>query len=430
MIINLLVIIFVIFGINRILFRNNGIKNSLKWIIFAFVLGYRTFELAPGISIHPIEIFVYATIIRIIISDAVKYWKISISVSMLGIIFIVYFFMDLLTRYHFVVLLEFKNSFLLILIYFISQHIYFSKSYFIRLLKYYLMAASLISILGILEYLIPSFMSFIFGFQSNQVNNLESLFFNRLAFLFWGSHLAANLIPPVFPILLLLKAEKNPIIQNFYILSFLVIINLIAIYLSGNRISWLILTIFLIFIILSYNSSSIYNVKTYAIFVTFIFVAYIYSQPVEGRYISTFKALTGQIDTRYDSSGNKRMTKAQNAIDSIVKTPHGTGWGSQGWVHSDVLQIGASIGVIPGLILLTAPLFILVRIYRIFLLAPPNEQTIYFICCSLLIFVIISLLLNGNILLVQSGTPLFLFWAIIDAYLSSHKKVESSELLK
>jgi hypothetical protein len=424
--INLLVIIFTLAGIRSILLTKNGLENSLKFIIFAFVLGYRTFEPFPGLKLHPIELFIYACIIRIIISNAVKYREMSIGISMLGIFFSTYFFIDLLTGYHFMVLLEFKNAFLLIFIFFITQHIHFSKSYFVRLLKYYLMAASLISILGIIEYLFPSFMSSIFGFESEPINNFESVFFSRLAFLFWGSHLAANLIAPVFPILILLKVEPPSIVKNNYVLSFLVIINLIAIYLSGNRISWLILTILLLTTIFQYRNSLVPYMKSYALLVTMVFVAYVYSQPVEGRYISTFKALTGQIDTRYDSSGNARMARAQIAIESIVEKPLGTGWGSQGWVHSDVLQIAASIGIISGVIFIIGPLFLLFRMYSAYLIAPINDQTAFFVCCGLLIFVIISLSLNGNILKVQTGVPLFVLWAIIDGYLSSYKQVESS----
>ena len=424
--INLLVILFTLAGIRSILLTKNGLENSLKFIIFAFVLGYRTFELIPGLKLHPIELFIYSCIIRIIISNAVKYREMSLAISLLGIFFIAYFFIDFLTGYHFMVLLEFKNAFLLILIFFITQHIHFSKSYFVRLLKYYLMAASLISILGVIEYLFPSFMSSIFGFQSRSMNTPESIFFTRLAFLFWGTHLAANLIAPVFPIILLLKVEKDSIVKNNYILTFLLMINLIAIYLSGNRISWLILTILLLTTIFQYRNFLVPYMKSYALLVTMIFVAYVYSQPVEGRYISTFKALTGQIDTRYDSSGNARMARAQIAIESIVEKPLGTGWGSQGWVHSDVLQIAASVGIIPGIIFLIAPLFLLFRMYRAYLIAPINDQTVFFVCCGLLIFVIISLSLNGNILKVQTGVPLFVLWAIIDGYLSSYKQVESS----
>jgi len=348
MIINLLIIGFILFGVKEILFKHNGIESSLHWVIMAFVIGYRTFELVPHIPFHPIEILVYATIIRIIISGAIKYRKIPIAVTVLSIFYVTLFVIDLLTRYNPFIVNEFKCALLLSMIFFDTQHIYFYKGYIIWLLKTYLFVASAISILGITEYLFPSFMSSLFGFE-REVNLISAdPLFTRLAFLFWGSHLAANLVPPVFPILLLLKGEKDSITNNKYLLTLLVIINLIAIYLSGNRISWLILTILLLITLFQYKASLVPYMKTYTLFVTIAFVAYIYSQPVEGRYISTFKALTGNIDARYDSSGSARMGRAKIAIESIIKHPLGTGWSSQGWVHSDVLQISATIGIIPG----------------------------------------------------------------------------------
>ena len=70
MIIKIIVIIFTLLGIKSILFDSNGIANSFRWIILAFILGYRTFTLFAGLKIHPIEIFIYSTIIRIIVSGA------------------------------------------------------------------------------------------------------------------------------------------------------------------------------------------------------------------------------------------------------------------------------------------------------------------------------------------------------------------------
>ena len=423
MIINLLVIGFTLFGVKEILFKHNGIESSLHWIIMAFVIGYRTFELVPRIPFHPIEILVYATIIRIIISGAIKYRKMPIAVIVLSIFYVTFFVIDLLTRYNLFVVNEFKNALLLILIFFITQHIHFHKGYIIRLLKIYMLTASVISILGITEFIFPSYMSSLFGFENEAISMPVASFFTRLAFLYWGSHLAANLIPPVFPIIILLRAEKDPFVNNNYLLTFLIIVNLTAIYLSGNRISWLVLTVLLFATIIQYRSSLIPYMKSYTVLVTLTFVAYIYSQPVEGRYISTFKALTGEIDTRYDSSGGERMGRIKIALESIINQPFGTGWSSQGWVHSDILQIAATIGIIPGLLLLFAPILLLLRIYRFYSKGPPDQQTIYFSLCGLLIYIIISFCLNGNILLVQCGAPLFLFWAIADGCFNYYNQI-------
>jgi len=424
--INLIVIGFTLFGVKEILFKHYGLESSLHWIILAFVLGYRTFEFIPGIRLHSIEIFVYATIIRIIISGAIKYRRMPVGIKAISIFYFIFFIIDMLTRYNLILVNEFKNAFLLTLVCFIAQHIHFHKNYIIRLLKTYFFTASSISILGITEYLFPSFMSSLFGFEIEVASMYVGSIFSRLAFLFWGSHLAANLIPPIFPILLLLKAEKDSITNNKYLLTMLVLTNLIAIYLSGNRISWLILTLLLFATIIQYRGSLIPYMKSYILFVTMGFVVYIYSQPVEGRYISTFKALTGNIDARYDSSGIARMDRAKIAIESIIKHPLGTGWSSQGWVHSDILQIAATIGIIPGFLLFFAPILLLLRSFSLYLTRPPDEQTIYFCLCGLLIYIIISFCLNGNILLVQCGAPLFLFWSITDGFISSYNQIRSN----
>ena len=423
MIIDLLVIGFTLVGIWSILFTNNGLEKSLQWIIFAFILGYRTFEPIPGLKLHPIEIFICASILRIIVTSPPKYSKIPVNISILSIFFFTYFIIDCLTRYNKNVLLEFKNGILLFIIFFVVQHIQIRKVYIIKLLKSYLFSASIISTLGILELLFPSMVAAVFGYHNESVFFGESIFFSRLAFLFWGSHLAANLIPPIFPMLLLLKVERDPIANNNYFLTLLIIVNLFAIYLSGNRISWLIMTIFLIATIFQYKRYLLPKMKSYMLLVTISFVAYIYSQPVEGRYISTFKAFTGQIDARYDSSGGVRLARAQIAIKSIVSDPLGTGWANQGWIHSDILQVAASIGIIPGIIFILAPIILLIRIYRMYLRCNSEQKTLLFVFCCLLIFIIISLSLNGNFFLVQCGVPLFLFWALAFSYSEHYNNI-------
>ena len=423
MIIKLIVILFTLYGIKVILFDRNGIANSFKWIILAFILGYRTFTPFAGLKIHPIEIFIYSTIIRIIISGVPKYRDMPKSILVLSILFISYFFIDLLTRYNSIALIEFKNASLLFLIFFIAQYIVFNKKYIIDLFKNYLIAATLISILGIIEYLFEPFMESLFGFQGQGNINANSILFSRLAFLYWGSHLAANLIPPVFPIILLLKSENDKILVNNFFLTFLIIINLVAIYLSGNRISWLILTIYLIILLFQFKNSLIPYLKLYILVITTSFILYIYSQPVEGRYVSTFKALVGNIDIKYDSSGGARIIRAKNAISSIIDKPFGTGWGSQGWVHSDVLQMASSIGIIPGLIFLIVPILLLYNLYKNYNSAEIKDKAIFFTCFGTLVYVIISFILNGNILKVQTGVPLFILWMISQNYYQSNNQI-------
>ena len=412
MIINGLLVGFIIIAGYNILIHKDGIKNSLVWIVIAFAFGYRTIEPFSGLKLHPIEILTYTACIRILLFKCEKYYKMPISILLISILFSVHFILDIMTRYSWLVLLEFKNSILMFGIFLLALHIKFDRNNLKLILKYYVYSITAISILGITEFLFPSFMRNIFGYVNTQDIVYNDLFFNRVAFLFWGSHLAANLIPPIFPILLYLRSENENLTQNNIILTSSIFINLFAIYLSGNRISWLIITIYLILMLLIYRAQILPYMKIYAIMVVIGFVIYIYSQPVEGRYISTFRALSGNIDQRYDSSGAARMYRANIAINSIKHHPMGTGWGSQGWVHSDILQIGASLGIVTAVIFIMSPILLLLNIYRVFNKASPTMHSGLFLCILLLIYTIISFLINGNILKVQTGAPLYVAWAI------------------
>ena len=412
--INLLVILFTLIGLKRILFSSEGVKESLIWVIYALILGYRTFEPLPRIGFHPIEIFIYAAISRLILFKMKPYNSFPILYKMLTAIFISHVFVDLFDSYDLQALNEFKNAFLLMLILFLTNHIYVDKNYIINIFRHYTVAVSLIAFLGIIEFLFPAFMSRVFGFSKSVLANSDNIFFNRLAFFYWGSHLAANLIPPFFPITLFLFIENRSLISSKILNTFLIIINLFAIYLSGNRITWLYLTIFIIFTIIFFKNKLVSQIKTYIVFLSLSFIIYIYSQPVEGRYLSTFRAIAGKIDNRYDSSGAQRLTFIQDALERIKNNPIGDGWGSRFWVHSDLLQISLNTGIISGFLFT----YILIILLRKSLRKYSREKgdVIYFCFSCLMIFVILSLGVNGNISLAQNGVPIFLFISLIESF--------------
>lgn len=418
---NLIIIIMTVFFSFRVLTRNNGIELSLNYIVAFFILGYRTFEILPGLRFHPIEIICFFTILRLLIQRPKKYNYMPRSIKILSIFFIAYFIIDILTRYDPIVINEFKNTFNIFIMFFILQYIRISEKNIIKITQTYFIVTSMISIIGVAEFLFPSLISDIFGFSNYKVSPNKGYLFHRIGFLFWGSHLAANLIPPIFPIAIFLRARSHYLVKNNFILTFFLLVNLFAIYLSGNRISWLILTVFLILIILQNRNYLIPFLKPYSLFITIGFIIFIYSQPVEGRYISTYRALIGRIDKRYDSSGANRMAKLSSSISSIKEYPMGTGWSSQGWVHSDIFQIASTMGIIPGFILIFS---VLSLTWKIFIIYIRNllDSTLFLMILCFMIFVLISLFLNGNFLLIQTGMPLILFWALSDYFYKGPKR--------
>tara|TARA_B100001250_G_scaffold385053_1_gene380468 strand:- start:2661 stop:3968 length:1308 start_codon:yes stop_codon:yes gene_type:complete len=426
MLINILLITFTLLGVRSILFDPNGVRKSFIWIIWGFCLGYRTFETVTYLSFHPIEIFSFVCIIRLFSTNHYRYRKIP---RIYNIIFFL-FFIRLIIGFEFSnmrVLNEFKNILLLYQFLFISQYINFNEKNFYDIIKNYIVPASYISIFGILEYFNPMMISTIFGYDNLNIDlnysNYDERIFGRLSFLFWGTHLAANIITPIFPILFYLRFKKYGILNNEIFFTIAIFLFLTAIYLSGNRISWLIITVILINIIIFFRNRIFPNVKKYTLLVSFSFIGLVYSLPATVRYISIFNAMTGNIDVAYDASSSKRLRLIDYAIKTIFDNINGLGWGKMFWVHSDFLQILGCSGIVPGTLFILSLILLGIKIFkrRAFLekYSINNQLKLsYFICLSLFFYIVISLGLNGNYALVQCGAPIFIFWVIIECYTS------------
>ena len=91
MLFDILVVIFTIFALNNILFHKNGIQNSILLMVLAFIIGFRTFEPFTGIKIHPIEIIINASMLRIFSTRVLKYYRMPVSIIITGYFFITIF---------------------------------------------------------------------------------------------------------------------------------------------------------------------------------------------------------------------------------------------------------------------------------------------------------------------------------------------------
>ena len=132
-----------------------------------------------------------------------------------------------------------------------------------------------------------------------------------------GTHLAANLLSPVFPILIYLRLKNHWLTQNYFILTLSIILFLITIYLSGNRISWFLLTAMLLTLLTFFSNARLSKLKSYSIYIVAFFVFVVYSLPATRRYISIFESLTLNIDTSYDASSSKRLEFIKYGLDII-----------------------------------------------------------------------------------------------------------------
>ncbi|MFL2998619.1 MAG: O-antigen ligase family protein [Candidatus Neomarinimicrobiota bacterium] len=424
MLINIIIITFTLLGVRSILFDYDGVRKSFIWIIWAFCLGYRTFTTVSSLHFHPIEIFSLICIIRIFSTNHYRYRKIPKIYNIIFFLFFIRFIADF--NYSSVyVLNEFKNILLLYQLFFISQYINFDEKSFYYFIKSFLVPALYISIFGIMEYYNPSITSTIFGYDNLNIDqnykSLDEKLFGRLSFLFWGTHLAANIIMPIFPILFYLRFKRYGILSNPLIFIATTFLFLSTVFLSGNRTSWLILTVMLVYCLVSFRNIIFPNVKKYTLIITLTFIAFVYSLPATVRYLSIFNAITGNIDAAYDASSSKRLILINDAIRIIYNNLNGLGWGKVFWVHSDLIQILACSGIVPGTLFIISLILLGVKIfkYRLYIekFSDNNQLKLsLFICLSLFFYIVISLGFNGNYALIQCGAPIFMFWVIIECF--------------
>tara|TARA_X000000368_G_C22393367_1_gene434311 strand:+ start:57 stop:485 length:429 start_codon:yes stop_codon:yes gene_type:complete len=133
--------------------------------------------------------------------------------------------------------------------------------------------------------------------------------------------------------------------------------------------------------------------------------------------------MTGNIDVAYDASSSKRLVLINDSINLIFHNLNGLGWGKMFWVHSDLIQILACSGIIPGSLFIISLILLGVKIFkrRLFVekFSTNNQLKLsIFICLNLFFYIFISLGLNGNYALIQCGAPIFIFWVIIECYLT------------
>ena len=90
--VDIAIIIFVLLGSRDILYSFNGIEKSFIWIIWSFCLGYRTLGITSWLYLHPIEIFSFMAILRIITQIMIKKIKYQQFIRLPFLCFFWYFY--------------------------------------------------------------------------------------------------------------------------------------------------------------------------------------------------------------------------------------------------------------------------------------------------------------------------------------------------
>jgi hypothetical protein len=262
--------------------------------------------------------------------------------------------------------------------------------------------ATYVSLLGLMDYFVPNVSRALAGNST-----LETLYlseyqhgFGRVGFIFYGSFAAGFLIFTFFGMTVhyvFSSWGKNRVELILY--TILAAIQIAAMYLSGYRGIYYALIIFVLAYALVYRRA------------WFLVLAAVAALPVlPSQFFERFVSL---LDTRFaDSSQFDRIAKAQRAIDLIFESPlFGVGWAGSGYVHSDLAQLGANLGV-PALGIFVAWLLSMTR--QLFLLArgrtwiSPYGASLFALLCGL--FIVLAG--EGIIVWIQLMIPVWFLFAM------------------
>jgi hypothetical protein len=264
--------------------------------------------------------------------------------------------------------------------------------------------------MGILEHFVPGIAHALPGFMGNS-DPLVAGNFQRASFSFYGSPIAVFICVMVLPFSLV-AWRWWPASWQRALTSAGAALQLEAIYISGYRSMWLLVALQMGLLIVVQKRYLLGGVLICLALGAYESLPAVTRERIE----SLGHILEGRPD-EIDTSGQKRWTRAVDALNSAFTDPAGRGWASSGWVHSDFIQVAANQGLLAGVLFLGAYLASLGRLGWRNSAAPelgPLRLPL------LLSFSAVGgiLLYEGVQFLPQTVLPVWLVWALVETWLS------------
>lgn len=319
------------------------VKMGFALWILTFAFGWRTLYFTPNLNIHPSEVLI-AFIFFVIFARAVVHQeRLDFSIPILIPIFVGFAFLGVITAMFRgiapdVILEEFKPFVELIPIFYVIQWLVQTRKDWERAINLTILVAVYLGALGLMDYFTPDLSRAMAGNSTVPTLYTDLDYgagqFARVGFIFYGNFSAGIVI---FTFLgFTLNQSLNNLGRNWskqVIVLALLIIQIAGIYLSGYRGLWYSVGVFLIaYAFVQRRAWLLVGAALLAIpFLPIDFV---------NRFQSVF-------NTSYaDSSQYQRLQRIVDALDLIKQSPLvGVGWGGSGYVHSDLVQIGANLGL-------------------------------------------------------------------------------------
>jgi hypothetical protein len=311
--------------------------------LFTFALGWRTLYLTSVLNIHPIEVMGYLLLFLVILQSIVWRKPLDLHIPKLLLLLLAFAFIGILTGLARGapldnMLQEFKNFVVLIPIYYLVQWFIRDRRDFERTANILIIVATYIAGLGFIDFFLPGLSRSIANDPSTNpifiADSYAGNTFARVGFIFFGNFSAGFVIFAFFGFTIhhFLRAygkERNQTV----LFGALAAIQLFAMYLSGFRGLWYAVIAFAV----AYSL-----VRARALILLALGFAALPFLPENffRRLVSVF------VSSEADSSQLGRIERAQGALDAFYQSPlFGVGLSGSGYVHSDLIQIAANLGV-------------------------------------------------------------------------------------
>lgn len=379
------------------------------WIL-TFALGWRTIYLTPNLNIHPSEVLAYLLCFMILVNSWTSHKPLELAFPRLAIVFLFFVVLGVFTAlgygYSFDQILEEVKVFVVLIpAYYVVQWQIRSRQDWERVITLVIIVSTYVALLGFVDFFLPSVSTRLAGEAGVDAVALATDLtgnntFARVLFLIYGSPAAASLIYTFFGFTVhrLISNWRNLWLTALY--AGMALVQIGAMYLSGYRGVWYELVVFFLCYALLQRRARILIV---GVLVALPFL----SQQFYLRFISLF-------DSEYaDSSQLRRIDRISGAIELMKGAPlNGVGWTGSGYVHSDLVQIGANLGV-PALLVFVAwygGLF-----WQLFRLLKQSDWVGDYarVMFAMLAGLLVNFASEGSIVWIQLMVPIWFLFALV-----------------
>ena len=336
------------------------LRVGFLFLIITFGFGWRTLYLMGDLNIHPIEVTMFLIFIGFLMRSLFRLIELNWAIPGPMALLIPFIFMGMITGFLNNTRLdlnlnEFKIFLAYIPMYYVVQWSIQTRNEWERATLFSAVVGLYISVLGIIDNYAPGITGAMTGRQIDAFTTVDAFSgFTRVGFMFFGNYTAGFVIFTFFGWSFYRLVKQGPTSRGERLLGLgLVTAQLMGIYLTGFRGLWYALTVFFVCYAL---------LRRKGLIPLGIGIAAIPFLP--DQFFNRFVSL---VDSTYaDSSQFVRIGRATAAADQMFKSPIlGIGWGGSGYVHSDLIQYGANMGMIGLGVFLTWVLSLILKMFEL-----------------------------------------------------------------